>query len=44
MQVESPKIIKDVETPIVILKAGVYNEEIKKDIIENINPNTEFWE
>ena len=44
MKVESPKIIKDVETPIVILKAGVYNEEIKKDIIENINPNTEFWE
>jgi len=44
MQVESPKILKDIETPIVILKAGVYNDEIKKDILENINCNTKFWE
>jgi len=42
--VNSPKILKDEINPIVILKAGVYNEEIKKDILENINPNVVFWE
>ncbi|DAB29045.1 MAG TPA: methyltransferase [Sulfurimonas sp. UBA12504] len=43
-QVQSPKILKEVKNPIVILKAGVYNNEIKKDILENINAQTEFWE
>lgn len=42
--VNSPKMLKDVISPIVILKAGVYNEEIKKDILENINPDVTFWE
>jgi hypothetical protein len=27
---------------VVILKAGFYNEEIKSDIINNINPKTTF--
>jgi len=27
-----------------IIKAGVYNDEIEKDILENINANTLFWE
>jgi len=41
--VESPKILKG-EGPInVILKAGIYDEEIKKDILENINPEVIFW-
>lgn len=44
MKVESPTILKNIEAPIIILKAGVYNNEIKKDITENINPNTEFYE
>lgn len=39
---DSPKILKDIPEAIVILRAGVYNEEIKKDIIENINPNIKF--
>ena len=26
--------------PLVILKAGVYNNEIKNDILNNINKNT----
>ena len=30
--------------PVVILKAGVYNVEIKKDILENINSNVTFFE
>jgi len=44
MQVKSPKILEDIKNPIVILKAAGYNNEIKKDILENINANTEFWE
>ena len=44
LMVNSPEILKDENSPIVILKAGVCNEEIKKDILENINPNVGFWE
>ena len=44
LRVDSPKILKDIESPVVILKAGVYNKEIKDDIIKNINPNVTFWE
>jgi len=42
--VESPEVLREQESPIVILKAGIYNEEIKKDVIENINPTVIFWE
>jgi len=42
--VESPHILKEQDEPIVILKTGIYNEEIKKDILENINPRVVFWE
>jgi len=34
---------KILANPALILRAGIYNEEIKNDIVENINPNTEFW-
>jgi hypothetical protein len=34
----------DVVKPAVILKAGVYNQEIKKDILENINKFVTFLE
>ena len=34
----------DIENPIIILKAAAYNEEIRNDILENINSNTNFWE
>lgn len=44
LQVASPKILEDVENPVVILKAGVYNDEIKKDILENINSSTHILE
>lgn len=44
MLVESPKILKGVSNPIVILKAGVYNSEISSDILDNINSHTIFWE
>jgi hypothetical protein len=39
---KSPKILKDIPKALVILRAGVYNDEIKKDILENINPNIIF--
>ncbi|MBN2164490.1 MAG: class I SAM-dependent methyltransferase [Pontiellaceae bacterium] len=42
--VYSPKHLKSLDRAAVILKAGVYNEEIKKDILENINDRIEFWE
>ena len=42
--VNNPKILKDLPSPIVILRAGVFNEEIKKDILTNINPTTKFLE
>ena len=40
---ESPKILKDVGEAAVILKAGFYDNEIKKDILENINSQIIFW-
>ena len=39
----SPKVLKGYNSVNVILKAGLYNDEIKKDILENINPNVIFW-
>jgi hypothetical protein len=43
LEVESPSILKEFKRPIVILKAGAYDEEIKSDIIKNINPDVIFW-
>lgn len=42
LMVSSPKCLKEAVNPHVILKAGVYNQEIKDDILRNINPNTVF--
>jgi hypothetical protein len=39
---ETPKILKNYKEPIVVLKAAQYTEEIKKDILENINSKTRF--
>ena len=38
----SPKILRDVDEALVILRAGVYNDEIKQDILDNINPKIRF--
>tara|TARA_R110001592_G_scaffold68235_4_gene209047 strand:- start:4584 stop:5732 length:1149 start_codon:yes stop_codon:yes gene_type:complete len=38
----SPKILKDVDEALVILRAGVYDKEIKEDIKNNINPKIKF--
>jgi hypothetical protein len=42
LKVFSPSVLKELDAPHVVLKAGVYNSEIKKDILENINKSTVF--
>ena len=42
--VKSPKILSDEKKGIVILRSGVYNNEIKNDILKNINKDIIFWE
>jgi len=44
LMVQSPKVLAEVADAVVILKAGVYNEEIKSDIISNINSTVVFLE
>lgn len=44
LTVKSPRILASVENPLIILKAGVYNDEIREDILTNINPHAEFLE
>jgi hypothetical protein len=44
LNVASPQILVEVKDPIVILKAGVYNEEIKAAIVNKINRETLFLE
>jgi hypothetical protein len=43
LNVESPKVLKGKGKINLILKAGIYNDEIKKDILENINSEVVFW-
>ena len=42
--VQSPKILRGVREPLVILKAGVYNTEIKEAILNEINDSATFIE
>lgn len=44
LMVHSPKILKQPYIPKVILRSGVFNQEIKQDIINNINHTTLFLE
>ncbi len=44
LMVQSPRVLRDVSNPSVILKAGVYNQEIKEDILGNINKFVTFFE
>jgi hypothetical protein len=38
----SPSILSNYNKPVVILKAGLYNQEIMEDILQNINNETVF--
>jgi len=42
-KIEHPRVLAGKGAINVILKAGAYNEEIKKDISENINNKVNFW-
>lgn len=42
--VRSPKILTEIDKPVVVLRAAQFSKEIKKDIIENINNKTIFIE
>jgi len=42
--VDSPKMLQGKSCPVVILKAGPYTEEIRNDILTNINAGTQFLE
>ena len=42
LTVKSPKILSKYKNPLVILKVGVYFNEIKNDITKNINHKTKF--
>ncbi len=41
--VDSPKILEGKGPVNLILRAGIYNDEIRKDIVENINDEVVFW-
>ena len=40
--VKSPEVLRNIDNPTVVLKAGQYTEEIMTDIVNNINSNTRF--
>jgi SAM-dependent methyltransferase len=44
LAVKAPRVLAGLARPVVILKAGVYNDEIRNDILTNINPSARFWE
>lgn len=44
LTVKSPTVLADDANPTVILRTGVFNAEIKQDILTNINPGTIFLE
>jgi hypothetical protein len=44
LTVRAPEQLRGLQQPAVILKAGVYNQEIKDDILHNINDSTIFLE
>lgn len=44
LMVDSPKCLAELPGAMVILKAGVYNNEIRNDIVNNINKHVVFFE
>ena len=42
LTVKSPKFLQKHDEAIVVLTASIYTDEIKKDILEKINPNILF--
>ena len=44
LAVKSPQILRDQDRPVVILLPSAYTQEVKRDILDNINPTTVFLE
>lgn len=44
LEVRSPQVIKHDTSPVIVLKAGLYNQEIMQDILTNINSSAIFLE
>lgn len=42
LTVEGPEVLANYDKPVVILRAGLYNDEIKHQILSQINPETIF--
>ena len=42
LMVKSPQCLTEHNDALVVLKTGIYDDEIKQDILENINPNILF--
>jgi hypothetical protein len=42
--VESPQCLEGLNMPRIILRSGVYNDEVKADILKNINGSAQFLE
>ena len=40
--VDRPQMLKGRKDAVVILRAGLYNQEIRDDIVRNINPDVRF--
>ena len=40
--VVAPTELSRHKNPFVVLKAGIYDEEVRDDILQNYNPNTSF--
>jgi hypothetical protein len=40
--IRSPQMLTEFDDPVVILRTGVFDQEIKNDILTNINANTRF--
>ena len=44
LRVDSPRCLSGLKDPVVVLRAGVFNREIRDDILTNINDRTIFLE
>jgi len=42
LKVFSPEVLRSEANPVVILRAGVYNDEIKGAILATVNDSTSF--
>jgi len=44
LMVDSPRCLEGLSEPLIVLRSGVYNDEVKADILNNINRSARFLE